>query len=243
MLQHKWLNKLERRFGKFAIPHLMTVLIFGMAIVAVVDIFSPPDYEVNLSSILAFDREAIFSGQAWRIVTFIFMPPGYFILTIAFTLYFYWLIGAALEAQWGSFRFNVYYFTGMIGTIIGGFITGYATNYYLDLSLFLAFALLYPEHKVYLFFVLPIKMKYLALIDVLFTLYLGIFSSWPERIALLISVINVVIFFIPELIYQCKLLGYRLRSKKRKNQMNGGLQQNKSWKNHWWDDKDNDPFK
>ena len=241
MNSNKWLNKLERKFGKIAIPNLMTILIFGMAIVAVIDIFTNPSYENNLSSILMFNKAAILQGQVWRIITFIFIPPGYSILTIAFTLYFYWILGTALESQWGSFRFNVYYFAGVIGSIIGGMITGYATSYFLNLTLFLAYAMLYPDHKVYLFFILPIKMKYLAIVDALFLAFEFVISSWPERIALLISIVNFMVFFVPELIYQIKMLLHRSRSKKNKKNITSN-QQDPSWKNHWWDDQDNDPF-
>ena len=237
----KWLNKLERKFGKIAIPNLMTILIFGMAIVAVIDIVTNPSYEQNLSSILMFDKDAILRGQVWRVLTFIFIPPGYSILTIAFTLYFYWILGTALENQWGSFRFNVYYFAGMIGTIIGGLIVGFATSYYLNLSLFLAYAMLYPNHKVYLFFILPIKMKYLAIVDALFLTYQFVFSSWPERISLLISVLNFLVFFVPEMWYQIKMLLHRRNAKKRSNDITSN-QQEKTWKNHWWNDHNNDPF-
>ncbi|MBR3629289.1 MAG: rhomboid family intramembrane serine protease [Oscillospiraceae bacterium] len=237
----KWLNKLERKFGRIAIPNLMTILIFGMAIVAVIDIFTNPNYEQNLSSILMFDKSAILHGQIWRVLTFVFIPPGYSILTIAFTLYFYWILGTALESQWGSFRFNVYYFAGMIGTIIGGMIIGYATNYYLNLSLFLAYAMLYPNHQVYLFFILPIKIKYLAIIDALYLAYNFVFALWPERISILISILNFLVFFIPELWYQFKMFLHRRKSGKRKNSIYSN-QEKPSWKNHWWDDHDNDPF-
>lgn len=241
MLTNNWLNKLERRFGKFAIPNLMTILIFGMSIVAVVDIFSNPNYEFNLSSILAFDRAAIFRGQVWRVFTFVLMPPGYSLLTIVFTLYFYWLIGIALENQWGSFRFNVYYFSGMLASIIGGFITGYATNYHLNLTLFLAFAMLFPEHKVYFMFFIPMKMKFLALIDVLFLVFEFVISGWNDRISILIALAVFLVFFMPDIIYQFKMLRFRIRNKKRKNNP-GGIEQKKTWKNHWWDDHDNNPF-
>lgn len=241
MPNHKLLNKLERRFRRFAIPNLMTILIFGMSIVAMIDIFINPSYEVNLSSILAFDKALILQGQVWRILTFVMIPPGYSILTIAFTLYFYWLLGTALENQWGSFRFNVYYFTGMIGTIIGGMITGYATNYYLNLSLFLAFAMLYPNHQVYLLFMIPIKMKFLAFVDGLFLLYIFRFSDWSNRIALLISIANFLLFFMPDVWYHTRMFFRRIYYKFKRPQNRGGGQ-TKNWKNHWWNDKNNTPF-
>ncbi len=155
----KLLNKLERKFGKFAIPNLMTIIIFGMALVYLINFFTNPEYAFNLSSLIYFDKELILHGQVWRVLTFIFEPPDSSPLWIIFALYLYWVIGSALEQNWGSFRFNVYYLVGMIGTIISGLITGYATNTYLNLSLFLAFAMLYPNFQLMLFFIIPVKIK------------------------------------------------------------------------------------
>ena len=94
----QWLNKLERKFGKYAIPNLMTILIFGMALVFLLDTFTAanPDYEYSLSQLLYFDRDLIMQGQIWRIVTFLFLPPDDNILFAVFALYFYWLIGKSL---------------------------------------------------------------------------------------------------------------------------------------------------
>ena len=140
-------------------------------------------------------------GQIWRLVTFIFISPNSRILFILFSLYFYWLIGNALENQWGAFRFNLYYLFGMVGTVIAGMITGYATNSYLNLSLFLAFALMYPDYQVMVFFILPVKMKYLALLDVIGLAVMCIMDSWPGRIALFVALGNVILFFWRDFIY------------------------------------------
>ena len=151
----QWLNKLERKCGKFAIPNLMNIIIFGMAIVFAADLFINPSYEYNLSSLLYFDLERILAGEVWRVITFVFLPPSNSPIFILFALYFYWMIGAGLERQWGSFKFNVFYFAGVILNIVSGCITGYATNDYLNMTLFFAFAMLYPNFQILLFFFIP----------------------------------------------------------------------------------------
>lgn len=240
MSQLRWLNKLERKFGKFAIPNLMNIIVFGMAIVFAVDTFINPEYQFNLSSLLYFDRDLIFQGQIWRLITFVFLPPDSSLLFIIFALYFYWMIGSGLEAQWGSFRFNVFYFTGVIATIISGLITGYAFNTYLNLTLFLAFAILYPNLQVLLFFFIPIKIKWLAWIDAILLAVTCVFNTWPGRIALLVSVANLLLFFWHDIIYEIKMFFRRIGNKHRRYPRQDN--NSKNWKNHWWNDKDNNPF-
>ena len=189
------LDKWNRKLGRYAISNLMLYIVAGMALVYVADLALSMTKGISLVSLLAFDKAAILRGEVWRVLTFVLLPPDSSILFILFALYFYWLIGSALENQWGSFRFNVFYFCGVLCTILSGLITGYATNQYLNLSLFFAFALLYPDFQIMLFFMLPIKIKYLAILDAVFFLVSFIFSSWPGRIALLIALANVALFF------------------------------------------------
>ena len=195
MLKERWLDKLNQKFGRYGIRNLMTFIVGGMAIVYLMELLIYPMTGFSLSSVLAFNRSAVLHGQIWRLITFIFIPPDSSILFILFSLYFYWLIGNALENQWGAFRFNIYYLCGMLCTVIAGMITGYATNSYLNLSLFLAFALMYPDYQVMVFFVLPVKMKYLALLDVAGLAVMFVVDSWAGRIALLVSLGNVILFF------------------------------------------------
>lgn len=195
MLKERWLDKLNRKFGRYGIRNLMTFIVGGMAVVYLMELLVYPMTGFSLSSVLAFNRNAVLHGQIWRLITFIFIPPDSSILFILFSLYFYWLIGNVLENQWGAFRFNLYYLCGMVCTVIAGMITGYATNSYLNLSLFLAFALMYPDYQVMVFFILPVKMKYLALLDAVGLVALFIMDSWAGRVALLVSLGNVILFF------------------------------------------------
>lgn len=163
-----WINKLERKFGKYAIPNLMYYVIILYAVGFVLQLFQPMFYYQYLS----LDAYAILHGQIWRIVTFLIQPPSSSALFMIFALYLYYMIGRELEYAWGSFRFNLYFFTGVIFHIIGAIIAYLIFNvslpvgtYYLNLSLFFAYATIYPNQQFLLFGVIPLKVKYLAWID------------------------------------------------------------------------------
>lgn len=201
----KWIYKLEYKYGRKAIENLMYYIVGGMAVVFVMDIILSNTGRVSsLYELLMFDRDLIFSGQVWRIISFIFLPPDSSMLFIVFALYFYYMIGTSLENAWSSFKFNVYYFMGVICTIIFGFVTGYTTNIYLNMSLFFAFAMLFPDYKVLLFFVLPVKIKYLAYIDAAFFIIELIIAPWAYKIALLVAIGNFLLFFMEDFIKKAK---------------------------------------
>jgi len=184
--------KLERKIGKIAIRNLMTYIVITMGVIFAVDIIMP---HINLYELLMFSTHHIMQGEIWRVITFIFLPPNAQLIFIIFALYFYYLIGGGLENEWGSFKFNVFYLCGMLGTIAAGLITGFATNFYLNLSLFFAFAILYPNFEVRLFLILPVKMKWLALLNIAFYVYQLVVGTWSDRVALLVSIANLGLFF------------------------------------------------
>lgn len=186
-----WLDRLERKLRRFCIPNLMTYIVIGMALVFVADMLLP----VNLYGLLSLDMSKVAAGEVWRLITFVFLPPSTSLIWIIFSLYFYWMIGSGLEAQWGSFRFNVFYLVGVLGSIVSALITGSAVNTYLNLSLFLAFAAVYPNFEVRVFMILPVKMKYLALLDLVLYVWLFITGKWDTRLAILFSLANVILFF------------------------------------------------
>lgn len=199
------LRRLEYKLAPYAITNLMTIIIGAMAIVYVADIVvASTGKDVSLYSWLMFDRAAIAAGQVWRIFTFIFLPPDTNLIFVFFALYFYYIMGTVLEREWGALRFNIFYLCGIIGALISGFISGYATNSYLNLSLFLAFAIFYPNYQVLVLFFLPIKVKWLAWIDAALIAVSFIFSNWSGKLAILFSVINVIIFFYRDFWYEIK---------------------------------------
>lgn len=205
-----WLNKLERRFGRFCIENLMLYIVIGFAVVFALDFVLPYD----VYSMLAFVPSLVLKGQIWRIITFIFIPPDTSVVFFVLMLYFQYLIGSGLESEWGAFRFNVFYLFGIIGSLIAGIITGYATSYYLNLSLFIAFAALYPNFQVLLFMFIPIKIKWLAILDGLYLAFDLVFGSNIERAAIVASLINLLIFFAPTIISKIKLGSQVSRNRK-----------------------------
>lgn len=198
----KWLNRLERKFGRFAIPNLMLFLTLAMATVAVLD-FIFANYNTNkfnLVPYLTFSPGLILQGQVWRLVSYIIIPPDTSIVFLLFVLYLFYLIGSSLDDYWGSFQFNIYYLIGMVGTTVSALITGSATNMYLNLSLFLAFAVLYPNFELRILFLIPVKVKYLAYIDAVIFILSICFLPFNYKIACIASIINFLIFFGPNFI-------------------------------------------
>lgn len=187
----KLLNQIERKMGRYYIRGLMKYVIMGMAGVFVLDYL----FRGQASMLLMFDRDAIFRGEIWRVLTFSVLPPSSSLIFIIFSLYFYYMIGTSLENQWGSRRFNLFYFIGIFCNIIAGFITGFATNTYLNMSLFLAFAAVYPDFQILLFFFLPIKIKWLALADGVLLLVMFFQGSWAMRLSLVLSLAPYILFF------------------------------------------------
>ena len=211
----KMLNRLESRYGRYrGVRNLMTIIVAAMAIVYVADMVLGSAMGLYLSDKLAFNRSAIFRGEVWRIVTFVITPPSSSIFFIIMQLGFIYYTGTMLQNRWGTLRFNLFYFCGMIGSMIAGFITGYATSYYVNLSLLLAVAILYPMMQVNLNGLLPLRMKWLALIDVVLLLPGLVNGSWGERIAIIVSLLNVALFFCDKFIYHIKEAKRRYEWKK-----------------------------
>ena len=188
----KWVDKLERRFGRIAIHDLMMAIVIGQAVVFLSEFFMPG---LGIWSKLSLYMPAVLQGEVWRLITFIFVPSASTPISLLLTLYLMWLIGHTLEQSWGDFRFNVYYLLGVLGAILAAVITGWGTTYYLNLSLFFAFAMLYPEMRLLLFFIIPVKIKWLALFAGALCLFSLVFGGWAERLSVLFSLLNFLLFF------------------------------------------------
>ena len=189
---NNWLNKLERSIRRYTIPRLMQYLCIGMLGVFILD------YLPGLGSasfFLMFIRERILRGEIWRLITFIFLPTSDNIVWFLLSLYFYYFLGTTLENHWGTAKFNLYYLIGILGNILAGFLTGYATNVYLNLSLLLSFAVLYPEMEFMIFFVLPVKAKWLGMIDGALLIALFLQADWGGKLSLVLSLLPFLLFF------------------------------------------------
>lgn len=186
-----WFDKLEKKLGRFAIPNLMTYIVGLNAIVFVMTYLFPGNM-----SLLMLNPYAVLEGEVWRLITYIFIPPTTSPIWAAFVLYFYYMIGTSLEHEWGSFRFNLFYLIGMIGTTISAFVSGsIVSSTYINLSLFLAFARIFPDYQILLFFILPVKMKYLAWFNWFIFILTILTSPLSAKLAALASLINYFIFF------------------------------------------------
>ena len=208
-----WLTRLERKFGRCCIPNLTSILVGGQIVVYAVALFVNP-YIVYA---LDLNRNALFAGELWRLLSFIFVPfSSGSILSFALEAYFIWFIGSGLEAAWGDFRFNLYILAGMAGAILACLVTGWGGTYCLSLSLLLAFALLYPDMQVLLFFVLPIRVKYFGIFAAA-VWALGFLSvGWMTKLNYLLSMAGFILFFAPTL-YSNIRAWYRREQWRRRN--------------------------
>lgn len=174
-----WVERFCYKHPRFGIPNLMRYIVI---ITAAVYLIGALDTTGTFYSYLTFSPELILHGQVWRLISFVFISH-YASLTQLFWFlmfaYFYYFIGSSLEAQWGTARFNIYYFSAVVLSVVYGFVAGAfgiqveweMTGYYINMALFFAFAALWPDYTVMIFFVLPVKMKYLAVADALLFVY------------------------------------------------------------------------
>ena len=183
------------RHPNFGIPNLMRYIVIANVVFWILGAINQP-----LMSYLYFNPALILRGQIWRIISFVFIPPSTGVLAfIAF--YFYYWIGNTLENQWGTGQFTIYFFTGVILTVLYGFliyfVTGRSVNLsstYIYLSMFFSFAALFPDMQVLFLFIIPVKMKYLALVDAAFFLISVITTPFPENLLPVVAVLNFLIF-------------------------------------------------
>lgn len=194
----KFLRKLERHFGKYAVPNLMyyIILMYGAGIV--IDLVMPGLYY----QYLCLDAAAILRGQVWRLVTFLICPPSSGIFFNLIAMFLYYSLGTTLERVWGTFRFNLYFFSGILFHIIAAFVIYFLmgvsvplTPFYLNNSLFLAFAATFPQMQFYLYGLLPIRAYWLGIFIGAEFLYEFLFGGLIARICIGLALLNFVIFF------------------------------------------------
>ena len=196
----KFFYNLERRYRKYAIPNLMYYIIGMYGTGLFLQLFAPEFY----LQYLALDAQKILSGQVWRVVTFMIYPPGGGSLFGSLIgMYLYYMLGVNLERIWGAFRFNVYIFMGVIGHVAAALVVYiffrqriYLTTEFLNYSLFFAFAATFPDLEFLLFFVIPIKAKWMAMFNGIYFLYEFIMGNMATRVTILMSLINFFVFFL-----------------------------------------------
>ncbi|MDO4468316.1 MAG: hypothetical protein Q4C84_00575 [Bacillota bacterium] len=206
-----FLNKMERKYGRYAI-HNLTKYMIGCYAIGYILVYLGQMFGGNFFQYLLLSPYHIMHGQIWRIVSWILIPPSSSnIIFVLIMLSFYYYLGTALERTWGAFRYNVYILGGMLCTVIGAFILYFISGqnemfslingmsfstYYINLSIFLAFAMNYPDMEVLFMMIIPIKIKYLALLDVAYLLYDLIRGGWGTRTVIIASLLNFIIYFL-----------------------------------------------
>ena len=205
----KKLNRAVDRFAyshpNFGIPNLMMYVVVGNVIVYLLSVFAG----YGAVSFLTFDWHAVTRGEIWRLVTFIFFP-GYYSLNqaiwLVFFLHLYYMIGTTLEREWGTAKFSLYYISGVVLTVVVGAVMGLVSGsariagaHYINLSMFFAFAMLYPDTRFLIFFIIPVKVKWLAWIDAAYFALQVLLSLLGGNLlgALLpvIAILNFIVFF------------------------------------------------
>ena len=203
----KFIDKLERKFGRFGIPNLTIYMIVCYVIGYALMIVNP-----GILNWLSLEPAYILRGQVWRLVTWVLYPPstsGVLWFAIA-VLFFYYPIGTSLERTIGTFKYTLYILSGVIFTIFGAFILYFLlggnvlvgnvfSTYYISLSTFLAYAMCYPDMQVLLMFIIPVKMKWMAIFYVVIVVYEMIqyimAGAWYLVIPIVASLLNFIIFY------------------------------------------------
>lgn len=198
----------------FGVPNLMLYIVISNVAVFLLDSFS----NAGLSSLLFFSLSAVAKGQLWRLFTFALIPDASGAFSLLISCYFYHWIGSTLERQWGTAKFTCYYLGGMFFTLLGTALASLAIGAsipvygagYVNFAMFLAFAALWPDAQVLLFFIIPIKIKYLAYFDLAFFSWsivrFILAGAWFFAVIPVMALLNFVIFFWPEI---SRLFGIR----------------------------------
>ena len=206
----RFIDKLERKYGRYGIENLTMYIIISYVLGYALMYINP-----SALSMLSLNVTKILQGQVWRLITWIVYPPStssplWFVIAI---LFFYYPISASLEHTWGKFKFTLYILSGMIFTVIAAFILHFVmggvldglggiifSTYYISLSIFLAYSLTYPDMTVLLMFVIPVKMKWMSIVYVLIVMYNVVSDimsgAWFMALPIIASLLNFVIFFL-----------------------------------------------
>lgn len=186
------LEKLEKKFRRVGIPNITLYLVGGQAIVYMFGITE----QIDITRLLLIPANVL-RGEVWRLFTFIFMPSFTNPVFMLFALYLFYLMGTALENYWGTFRYNVFLLIGYAATVAVAFLTPNvpASNIFLGGSIFLAFATLNPDFELAIFFILPVKIKWLALLTWIGYIFQIVVGSWTTRFMVLASICNYLVFF------------------------------------------------
>ena len=213
-----FLQRLEARFGRWAVPNLTVMIIAGQVLLYFAQMMrAGQGAGGNLLTNIRLVPGAVISGEIWRLVTFLFVPPQASPLFIVFYWMLFYMFGTSLEQQWGTFRYNAFLGIGYLANLAAAFVAWglganlVASNGFLYGTVFLAFARLFPNFIINLFFILPIQIKWLALLMWIGYGYQLLRGDWMARMLIVASVLNYLLFFGPEHLREWKS-GHRRRA-------------------------------
>jgi hypothetical protein len=186
------MNALERLLGPYAITNITLYLVIGQTFVYLTAMLGMLDVRY-----LLFVPALVAQGEWWRMVSFVFVPPNAHWLFIAFAMYLLYLFGSGLEQAWGAWRYNLFLLVGYVLTVAVALLTpgSVATNLFIGGAIFLAYAWLNPDFTMMLFFVLPVKIKWLALLAWLGYGYTLVTGPMAAKLGVLAAVGNFLLFF------------------------------------------------
>jgi hypothetical protein len=200
-----WIDRLDARFGRFAVPHVTEFLILGQVLAFMANSSPAEEGGTPLLESIRFAPDKVLQGEWWRLITFVFDPPLSIVIFAFFFWYLFYLMGTTLEAQWGTFRYNVFLLLGYVASVVMAFVAWFAAgvpgewanNGFLYGTVFLAFARLYPDFTLSIFFVLPVKIRWLALFQWIIygVTMVSPAATWLERSMVVAAVFNYLVFF------------------------------------------------
>lgn len=244
------MSKWERKFGKYAVPNLTVILLLCYVAGYVIELFNS-----NFFAYLTLNPYMIMHGQIWRLVTWVIIPPSSLDFFTLLMLFFYYSIGTVLERTWGTWRYNVYIFTGMLLTVVGAFLCmglyyllgavgdgvvfsymGIPLNdaavfamgasafstYYINIAIYMAYAMTYPDAVVLLMFIIPVKMKWMGIIDLVLLILSFISGDMFTKFAVGAALINVGLFYLNNL----KRVNISPKQMKRRHDYNRNVSRN-----------------
>ena len=215
----KMIDKLQRRFGRFAIPNLTLAIIAGQVFFYLLN-YSNSEIlgDAGAHGKIALVPLLVMKGEYWRLVTFVFTPPSAHPIFMFFAWYIFFLMGTALEGTWGAFRYNLFLLIGYLATLGAAFTApaAPASTVFIAGSVFLAFAYMFPDFKLNIFFVLPVRIKWLAMLTWCMYLLVVIGGSRHEIGLLGASLVNYFVFFGRDIVFRMRT-GHRVMRTQAKN--------------------------
>lgn len=210
-MKQNFIDKMERKLGKYAIQNLSLYLIVCYAFGYIIQMINP-----SFFNYLTLEPAMVLQGQVWRLFTWVIVPPS--TSNIIFTLlmlYFYYSIGSNMERVWGTYRFNVYIFSGMLFTILGAFLAygiccygagkivvgigAFVSTYYINMSILMAYAATFPQMQIMMIlfiFPIPMKVKWLGILYAFMLAMEALSTNLVGKIIILASLLNFIVFFL-----------------------------------------------